>query len=286
MKNRLQFGTRRLEVARGPAVQIDFEGKPITAFVGEPVGVSLLAAGVGVLSRSIKFHRPRGLFCLSGDCGACLMRIDGQPNQRACRVLVHEGLSCSRQNAWPSAGFDILSAADEMFPDGMDHHTLMTAPRPLNLAMQQVVQRLGGLGKLPDAEPPFDALPAGQSRHVAALVVGSGPAGLAAAHAIAKARRSSSGPVLVVEAAPHAGGSYLCDPRFGPAAAEAALSAAHAAGVEVWVRRRWLLPRRDRAACDCARLRRCLEDGWSLQGHGRSLRLCDGRTRTESALRR
>lgn len=229
MSNRSQIGTRRDGVTRGPAIRIQFEGRSLPAFAGEPVAVSLLAAGVRVLSRSIKFHRPRSVFCMAGDCGSCLMRIDGQPNQRACRVPVHQDLQCDRQNAWPSASLDILEAADEMFPDGMDHHTLLTAPRPLNLAMQKVVQRLGGLGKLPDEEPAFESLPRGRSRHVSVLVVGGGAAGLAAATAARRAGRS----VLLVEAAPEIGGSYLCDPRFGPAAAKEAMSSAASAGVEL-----------------------------------------------------
>jgi len=237
MRQRSQFGTRRPEAARGPRVQIDFEGKPLTAFAGETVAIGLLAGGVRIFSRSIKFHRPRSVFCLSGDCGSCLMRIDGQPNQRACRTLVHDGLRCERQNAWPSASFDVLAAADEMFAQGMDHHSLLTAPRPLNLAMQKMVQRLGGLGQLPDDEPPFASLPAGDSRHVCVLVVGAGPAGLAAATAAAAALAQRegrpSGAVLLIEAAARPGGSYLCDPRYGPAAADAAVAKAIAAGVEI-----------------------------------------------------
>lgn len=218
---------------RGAPLTLNFEGTPVPAFASETVAVALLAAGHKVLSRSIKFHRPRSAFCLAGDCGACLMRIDGQPNLRACRTPVREGLRCERQNAWPSADLDILAAADLMFPHGMDHHTLMTSPRPLNQAMQRVVQQLGGLGHLPDQVPGSADLPTGSSRHVAVAVIGGGPAGLAAATAAAQALPGRSGRVLLVEAAPAAGGSYLSDPRLGPGAAAQALSAAQAAGVEI-----------------------------------------------------
>lgn len=232
MNQRPQFGMRRPGFPRGPQLQILFEDSPLTAHGGESVAVALLASGVGILSRSIKFHRPRSAFCLTGDCGACLMRIDGQPNQRACRTPVHDGLRCERQNAWPSASLDILAAADEMFPEGMDHHSLMTSPRPLNQAMQLVVQQLGGLGRLPDQAPSFETLPRSQARHVALLVVGAGPAGLAAATEAAE-RLGRSKRVLLIDAAPEAGGSYLADPRFGPRAAAEALAQAAAAGVEL-----------------------------------------------------
>ncbi len=233
MSKLLQVGSRRPEVSRGARVQIDFEGRKLDAYIGESVGAALLASGIRVLSRSIKFHRPRGLFCMTGDCASCLMRIDGQPNLRACRVPVRDGLSCERQNAWPSARLDVLAAADEMFPQGMDHHTLLTAPRPLNWAMQKVVQRLGGLGRLPDKVPNWNTLPTGQNRHVDVLVIGAGPAGLAAATAVAAASAAKRHSVLLVESAESVGGSYLCDPRYGPSAATAALTAACSAGVQI-----------------------------------------------------
>ena len=46
--------------------------------------MALHAAGIETLARSSKYHRPRGFFCLDGHCAACLLRIDGRPNQRAC----------------------------------------------------------------------------------------------------------------------------------------------------------------------------------------------------------
>ena len=90
------------------------------------------------------------------------------------KTPVREGLDCSRQNAFPSGGFDVLAAADFFFAKGMDHHTMFTSPRALNAVMQKVVRQLGGLGRLPDATegaPP--ALPAPTVREVDAVVVGA-----------------------------------------------------------------------------------------------------------------
>lgn len=218
---------------RGSQLEVVYEGRKLPAFAGETVAVALLAAGVQVLSRSIKFHRPRSVFCMTGDCGACLMRIGGEPNVRACQTLVQPGLSCQRQNAWPSASLDVLGAADLMFPEGMDHHALMTSPRLLNQVMQRVVQELGGLGRLPDHAPSLSELPVGQSRHVQVLVIGGGPAGLAAATAAAQALPLTDAAVLLVDAAPEPGGSYLSHAAYGRAAAEQAIAEARAAGVQI-----------------------------------------------------
>jgi sarcosine oxidase subunit alpha len=212
--------------------QIEFEGHNVSARPGDTVASALIAAGVQVLSRSPKFHRPRTAFCLSGVCGSCLMRIDGRPNTRACQVKAEPGLRCSRQNAWPSADYDVLAAADVMFPESMDHHTLMTSSRSLNQIMQKVVQRMGGLGRIPDEDTIADTVRAAICRHVDVLVVGGGPSGLRGATEIARSL-GSTGKVVLVESQLEAGGSYLCHPELGRDSARSAVEQAEQAGVEI-----------------------------------------------------
>lgn len=203
----------------------------MAACEGESVAVALFASGERVLSRSVKYHRPRGFFCLDGSCGGCLMRIDGRPNVKACRTPATEGLRVERQNTFPSGGFDVLAAADFFFARGMDHHTLMTSNRALNAVMQKVVRQLGGLGRLPDRDGPRE-LPAPRVRHFDAVVLGAGPAGLAAATELARAGKRT----VVVEEQERAGGSYLAQPGFGEAAADRAVDEARAAGAELLLR--------------------------------------------------
>ena len=114
---------------RGEPVTIEFEGQRYRGFAREPVAVALFASGVRVLSRSIKYHRPRAFFCLEGHCGACLMRVDGLPNTRSCLEPCHEGQVLRGQNAFPASDLDVLGAVDWLFPEGMDHHTLMTGSK-------------------------------------------------------------------------------------------------------------------------------------------------------------
>ncbi len=214
--------------------QIEFEGRAIPARHGDTVASALIASGVQVLSRSLKFHRPRTVFCLSGSCGSCLMRIDGRPNTRSCQVKAEPGLRCSRQNAWPSADYDLLSAADAMFPAGMDHHTMFTSPRSLNHLMQKVVHQMGGLGRLPDEDTAAEGALSAVCKHVDILVIGAGPAGLAAATAAAR-RLERRGRILLLDAQTEVGGSYLCHPELGRAQARSAEQAAEDEGVEVLV---------------------------------------------------
>jgi sarcosine oxidase subunit alpha len=47
---------------------IDCEGRPVTIDDGDTIASALHRAGVIIFSRSSKYHRPRGLYCGTGDC--------------------------------------------------------------------------------------------------------------------------------------------------------------------------------------------------------------------------
>lgn len=202
----------------------------VRAYRGESVAAALHASGQQVLSRSLKYHRPRSFFCLSGHCSGCLMRIDGVPNRRACMEPCRDGLEVAGQNAYPTPDLDVLEVVDWMFPKGMDHHTLMTGSAVLNAVAQRVVRQLSGLGELP-ARPPGieEAIVPATWVEPDVLVIGAGPAGLAAA---TEAARAGAQTVLIDEH-DRAGGSLLTDPRYGVADAQTRLADARAAGVDV-----------------------------------------------------
>jgi sarcosine oxidase subunit alpha len=165
--------------AEEPVVTFDFEGQTVPAREGEPLASALIASGRKIFSRSVKYHRPRGAFCMASSCAQCLVRVDGNPNVFACRTPVKPGMKVERQNAFPTADFDVLSAADWLFPKGVDHHTLL-ANVPLSQdVMVKAVRALSGLGLLPDK--PRDIAPTLEDVHVEVLIVGAGPAGRAAA---------------------------------------------------------------------------------------------------------
>jgi len=213
---------------RGLPVQFTFEGETVAAFAGEPLAVALHAAGVDTLARSPKYHRPRGFFCLDGHCASCLMRVDGRPNQRACRLPVRQDLRCERQNAFPSADVDVLAAADWLFPEGMDHHTMMTGTRAGNALFLKLVHEMGGSGTLPDA--PATVRAAHVERVADLCIVGGGPAGLSAARAAAEAAPGRK--ILLFDDQAELGGSLLAEPR-GLARATELADAARAAGADL-----------------------------------------------------
>jgi NADPH-dependent 2,4-dienoyl-CoA reductase/sulfur reductase-like enzyme len=171
----------RLRPPRDP-VTLRFEGEPVLAERGEPAAVALIAAGHLALARSPKFHRPRGPACLRGACDGCLARVDDEPNVMTCRVPAAEGMRIEAQNVVGSKDTDLLRVADWFFPEGMNHHELFAGVPGLRQVLQGFARRVAGLGRLPGVVAPSRRA---QRRALDALVVGAGPAGMAAATALA-----------------------------------------------------------------------------------------------------
>jgi sarcosine oxidase, subunit alpha len=202
------------------AVELAHDGQSIPARRGEPLALSLIAADRLLLSRSPKLHRPRGPYCLRGACEGCLVRVNGLPNQPACRVLVHGGERVETQNVLGTRKTDLLSAADFLFPQGIDHHRLMAGIPGISGLVGNFARRIAGLGRLADNAPAV--LPA-QRLEVPLLIVGGGRAGLTAA--------ASFGPRATLVDDGHTLGGALT--ALDPKRAEALSSAARAAGARL-----------------------------------------------------
>src|SRR5712691_7245198 len=93
---------------------LDFEGRDVPVRDGDTVASALFRAGVRTFSRSIKYHRRRGLYCLSGDCPNCLVSVDGEPGVRACRCEAVDGMRVERESGFPSADRDLLAIMDRL----------------------------------------------------------------------------------------------------------------------------------------------------------------------------
>jgi sarcosine oxidase subunit alpha len=160
------------------AVELSHDGDTIVARRGEPLALSLIAADRLLLSRSPKLHRPRGPYCLRGACEGCLVRVNGIPNQAACRTYVEGGEQIETQNVLGSRKMDFLAATDFLFPRGIDHHRLMAGVRGLSPIVTNFARRIAGLGRLADRQG--EPQPA-QQLELPVLIVGGGARGLRAA---------------------------------------------------------------------------------------------------------
>ena len=180
---------------------IDLEGRSIPVQDGDTVGSALFRAGVRTLTRSLKSHRRRGLYCLTGDCANCIVTVDGVPGERACMTPARAGMRVDRESGWPSAEHDLLSVADHLhalMPVGF-YYKAFVRPRFAWSLADKVIRRATGTGRLP-LDRQVEAKPTRHER-TELLVIGAGPAGLAAA---AEAAAAGERVLLVEEGIPGA----------------------------------------------------------------------------------
>ncbi|MGB5339918.1 MAG: (2Fe-2S)-binding protein [Gammaproteobacteria bacterium] len=89
---------KRLHETPDERVLIYIDGQPYEASAGETVAAAVLVSGIGHTRTTLVSATPRAPFCMMGVCYECLMVIDGQPNLRACRERVREGMTIERQH--------------------------------------------------------------------------------------------------------------------------------------------------------------------------------------------
>jgi sarcosine oxidase subunit alpha len=196
---------------RTATVTITFEGQPIAAYAGDTVASAIQATGRQVVSRSFKYHRPRGLLCCAGRCPNCLVNINGTPNARACMTTVAEGMRVEPQNALPSLRLDafaIFDKLDRLLPPGFYYKTFIYPRRAWPL-YETVLRNIAGLGKL-DFEHVGPLHAVRRHLHPDVAVIGGGAAGLSAA--IAAAEHGLR--VVVVDENPALGGHLRGETRI------------------------------------------------------------------------
>lgn len=170
----------------GPRLTFRWNGRAVSAHAGDSIAAALYAAGVRVLGRSRKFHRPLGF----GGVFVAGMQahLDGVPNCRLDRAEVREGLRASAQNVWPCARFDLMRLARAVprrwLRGGFEHpRWLPSGTRRFEL-WERFLRFAAGGGKAVPFERGGSVVP-GTRLAVDLLVVGGGPAGRQAAIAAA-----------------------------------------------------------------------------------------------------
>jgi len=169
---------------------LDFEGRSIPIKPGDTVASALYRSGVRVFTRSFKYHRRRGLYCLTGDCPNCMLNVDGVGGVRSCVTVAVAGQRVQRQAGWPSADRDVLAVLDRLhwlLPVGFYYKTLIR-PRWLWSRVEPLVRRLTSHAAIPLADT--SRWRESRNLHPDVVVIGGGVAGLSAALAAAEAGRS------------------------------------------------------------------------------------------------
>lgn len=166
---------------------IRFEGREIAFTEGDTVASALFRDGVRTFSRSLKYHRRRGLYCGTGDCPNCLITVNGVPATLSCQTSCDDGMTVQREHGWPSTERDLLHVTDSLqrlMPVGFYYKTFIK-PRFAWEVAEKVIRRATGLGTLPPSTGAERKVM--RHAHTDVLVVGAGTAGLQAARDAAAA---------------------------------------------------------------------------------------------------
>jgi len=183
-----------------------WQGKPMKGLKGDSVASALFANGVRIVARSLKYHRPRGLYSLDGESGNTLVNIDGECNVRAETTFLKDGMRVAPQNSFGPVErdlFSILDKFDSFMPAGFYYRQFHKPAFIWPLAVK-AIRRMAGTGKA-DTEKQWDSSAYHELYLNAELaVLGGGPAGMSAALAAAEQGLR----VVLFEARPWLGGFY------------------------------------------------------------------------------
>ena len=212
--SRLPDGGR---IDRSTPVNFKWDKQNFSGFAGDTLASALMASGETIFGRSFKYHRPRGVMSAGVEESGAIVTVGRDdrrdPNVKATTQEIYEGLNASGQNAWPNVRTDIGAVNNLMsrfFSAGFYYKTFMGIP-PMEwgkgtgiwMQYEKLIRKAAGMG-VASREPDPDTYEHGH-RFCDVLVVGSGPAGLAAA-----VKASLAGlDVLLVEQDFELGGDYL-----------------------------------------------------------------------------
>ena len=166
-------------------INFSFDGKVYTAQEGDTLAAALLRNGIGLVGRSFKYHRPRGIMTAGVEEPNALVTVgEGgrtEPNTRATDVFVYEGLVAKSQNRWPNLSFDIGSVfglAAPALSAGFYYKTFFGSAKKW-MFYEYFIRKAAGLGNAPTSSDPdrFSQ----RAAFCDILVVGAGPAGMQAA---------------------------------------------------------------------------------------------------------
>jgi len=204
-------------IHRNELLPFTFDGRPYQGYRGDTLASALLANGVHLVGRSFKYHRPRGIFSAGAEEPNALVTVGRDaarvtPNLRATQVELYRNLNAHSQNRWPSLEFDVGRINDVLsrfFPAGFYYKTFMWPRGAWKSVYEPLIRRAAGLGRAPTLPDPDRY--AQRYAHCDVLVVGAGPAGLAAALTAANAGAR----VMLCDEQGELGGSLLSDPAVG-----------------------------------------------------------------------
>jgi len=212
------------KINRDKAVSFTWDNKEYSGYQGDSLASALLANDIKIVGRSFKYHRPRGVMSCGVEESGALVTIGSgskrDPNVRATTQELYEGLDAKGQNAFPSVNFDfggINNYLGRFFAAGFYYKTFMGLPpfewgkgTGIWMVFEKIIRKAAGMGKASREPDPDSYEHANDFCDV--LVVGSGPAGIAAAKEAANQNLN----VILIEQDSLLGGNKLAEKEFDP----------------------------------------------------------------------
>jgi sarcosine oxidase subunit alpha len=173
-------------IDRTRRLSFDFDGRSFTGYEGDTLAAALVANDVKLVGRSFKYHRPRGILTAGSEEPNALVTLrrgaHAEPNTRATSTWLFDGLAATSQNRWPSLKYDVLAInqlASPLLVAGFYYKTFMWPAAFWEKVYEPLIRRAAGLGELSTLPDPstYDR----EHGFCDLLVIGGGPAGLAAA---------------------------------------------------------------------------------------------------------
>ncbi|MDU8360278.1 2Fe-2S iron-sulfur cluster-binding protein [Pseudomonas syringae group sp. J309-1] len=192
-----------LLIDRNKPLSFSFDDRLYKGYQGDSVASALLANGRFLLSRSFKYHRPRGPLTMAGQDANTLIQLPHEPNVLADTFALKEGLQASGQNFNGSLDNDkdaYLGKFSKFMPVGFYYRSFYK-PKGAWKVWEPIIRKKAGLGVLDLKFQPEYYDKAYLFTDLA--VIGAGPAGLQAALTAANAGAK----VLLIEQQPILGGS-------------------------------------------------------------------------------
>ena len=166
--------------------EFQFDNKKYFGYAGDTLASALLANGISFVGRSFKYHRPRGIYSAGPEEPNALVELGErayqEPNTRATQIELFDGLVARSQNYVGSLRADLMAMNDWLAPwlgAGFYYKTFMWPAAFWERVYEPFIRRSAGLGRLSGQADP-DTYDKG-FLHCDLLIVGAGPAGLAAA---------------------------------------------------------------------------------------------------------
>lgn len=192
-----------LLIDREKPLNFNFDGVAYRGFQGDSIASALIANGRFLISRSFKYHRPRGVLTMAGQDANSLVQLPHEPNVLADAYALEEGLTVTGQNFNGSLNNDkdaYLGKFSKFMPVGFYYRSFYK-PKGMWKVWEPIIRKKAGLGVLDLEFRPEYYDKAYLFTDLA--VIGAGPAGLQAALTAANAGAK----VLLIEQQPLLGGS-------------------------------------------------------------------------------